>query len=321
MADKESDGFFLLSRINQEKTEVETSRSVSTGSPRIAPNSATKSGVKGELVKNFTNTLDPWGSGVSVGTFSRAAFTIQYLFVSGEICNSMNTTLKTLVAVAATGSLLNAAELTGKISVKGTPPPAKPITAVKADPNCGKSRTEDAMTRTWVVGAANGLANVVVYIKGGLEGKTFKVSEEKPLIDQVGCMYEPYVSAVQAGQTFDIRNSDALMHNVNAGPKVNKGFNFAQGNAGQVNPKSFPQAELGIKFVCNVHPWMIAYVNVIDNPFFAVSDKDGKFTIKGDLPDGKYTLAAFHQKGGEVTTEIEVKGGKATAAFEIEAKQ
>ena len=233
----------------------------------------------------------------------------------------MNTTLKTLVAVAATGSLLNAAELTGKISVKGTPPPPKPIPAVKADPNCGKSRSEDAMTRTWVVGADGGLANVVVYIKGGLEGKTFKASEEKPLIDQVGCMYEPYVSAVQTGQTFQFRNSDAFMHNVNAGPRINKGFNFAQANVGQVNDKVFDKAELGAKFTCNVHPWMIAYISVIEHPFFAVSNKDGKFTIKGDLPDGKYTLAAFHQKGGEVTTEIEVKGGKAEAKLEIEAKQ
>lgn len=233
----------------------------------------------------------------------------------------MNTTLKTLVAVAATGSVLNAAELTGKITVKGTPPPAKAISAVKADPNCGKTRTDDAMTRTWVVGADSGLANVVVYIKAGLEGKTFTPPAEKPLIDQVGCMYEPYVSAVMAGQTFQVRNSDAFMHNVNATPKVNKGFNFAQANAGQVNEKVFDKPELGAKFACNVHPWMISYVSVMENPFFAVSDKDGKFTIKGDLPDGKYTLAAFHQKGGEVTQDIEVKGGKATASLAIEVKQ
>ncbi len=233
----------------------------------------------------------------------------------------MNTTLKTVVALAATASALNAAELSGKITVKGTPPPAKPIPQVKADQNCGKNRTEDAMTRTWVVGADNGLANVVVYIKTGLEGKTFTPPAEEPLIDQTGCMYEPYVSAVMVGQTFQIRNSDALMHNVNATPKINKGFNFAQATAGQVNKKTFDKPEMGAKFVCNVHPWMIAYVSVLENPFFAVSDKDGKFVIKGELPDGKYTLAAFHQKGGEVTQDIEVKGGKATASLAIEVKQ
>jgi len=126
---------------------------------------------------------------------------------------------------------------------------------------------------------------------------------------------------VMAGQTFQVRNSDALMHNVNATPKVNKGFNFAQATAGQVNDKMFDKPELGAKFVCNVHPWMIAYVSVMENPFFAVTDKDGKFTIKGDLPDGKYTVEAFHQKAGAVTGEVQVKGGKAALDLSLEVKQ
>jgi plastocyanin len=232
----------------------------------------------------------------------------------------MNSILKSAVALAATVTLAHAAEITGKVTLKGTPPPAKPIAAVKGDPTCGKFHSEDVFTRTFVVAADGGLANVVVYVKGGIEGKTFAPPAEKPLIDQVGCMYEPYVSAVQTGQTFQVRNSDPVMHNVNATPKLNKGFNFAQASAGQVNDKVFDKAELGAKFACNVHPWMIAYVSVIDNPFFAVTDKEGKFVIKGDLPDGKYTFEAFHQKAGAVTGEVEVKGGKATADFTIELK-
>lgn len=233
----------------------------------------------------------------------------------------MNTTLQYAVAIVATATLANAAELTGKVSLKGTPPPAKPIPQVKADVNCGKTHTTDVMTRTYVVSADGGLANTVVYIKGGLEGKTFPVPAEKPLIDQVGCMYEPYVSAVMAGQAFQVRNSDAFMHNVNATPKLNKGFNFAQAVAGQVNDKMFDKTELGVRFSCNVHPWMIAYVSVMENPFFAVTGKDGKFTIKGDLPDGKYTVEAFHQKAGAVTGEVQVKGGKATLDLSLEVKQ
>ena len=232
----------------------------------------------------------------------------------------MNSLLKSAVALAATVTLAHAAEFTGKVTLKGTPPPPKPIAAVKGDANCGKFHSEDVMSRTFVVAADGGLANVVVYIKGGLEGKTFTPSAEKPLVDQVGCMYEPYVSAVQAGQTFQIRNSDPLMHNVNATPKANKGFNIAQATAGQITEKVFDKPELGAKFACNVHPWMIAYVSVIENPFFAVTDKDGKFVIKGDLPDGKYTVEAYHQKAGAVTGEVTVAGGKATADFTIELK-
>jgi hypothetical protein len=87
-----------------------------------------------------------------------------------------------------------------------------------------------------------------------------------------------------------------------------------------VNEKVFDKAEMGIRFACNVHPWMIAYVSVMENPFFVVTDEKGTFAIKGDLPDGKYTLEAFHQKAGALTQEIEVKGGKATTDFAFDVK-
>ncbi len=235
----------------------------------------------------------------------------------------MNTTLAFVSTLAATAIVANAGEITGKVTLKGTPPPAQAIAAVKADANCGKFHATDVMSRTFVVGADSGLANVVVYIKGGLEGKAFPAPVEKALIDQKGCMYEPYVSAVMAGQTFQLQNSDPVMHNIMATPKLNKGFNFAQATQGQINDKVFDKPELGVKLACSVHPWMVAYLSVLENPFFAVSDKDGNFVIKGELPDGKYTLEAFHQKlgpAGAVSQEIEVKGGKATAAFTLELK-
>jgi hypothetical protein len=232
----------------------------------------------------------------------------------------MNTTLKFAVALAATVTLAQAAELTGKITLKGTPPPSKPIPQVKADANCGKFHTTDVMTRTYLVGADGGLENVIVFIKGGLEGKTFPVPTEKPVIDQVGCMYEPYVSAIMAGQTFIVKNSDPLLHNVNASPKANKGFNVAQATVGQTLERTWDKPEMGARFACNVHPWMISYLSVMENPFFNVTDKDGKFAIKGNLPDGKYTVEAYHQKAGSVTGEVEVKGGKATLDLSLEVK-
>jgi hypothetical protein len=232
----------------------------------------------------------------------------------------MKSMLPMAAAVAVTVLPLTAAEVTGKVTLKGTPPPATAIAAVKADANCGKVTDGNAKTRTYVVGEGGALANTVVYIKKGLEGKTFPAPATKPEIDQKGCMYYPYVSAVMVNQKFDVKNSDPFMHNVNATPKVNKGFNFAQASQGQVNEKVFDKPELGIRFACNVHPWMIAYVSVMENPFFFVTDEKGTFSIKGDIPDGKYTLEAFHQKAGLVTQEIEIKGGTATADFAFDVK-
>lgn len=234
----------------------------------------------------------------------------------------MNMMLKMAAAMTVTALSINAAEVTGKVTLKGTPPPEKAIAAVKTDANCGKVAKGEAKSRIYVVGADGGLANTVVYIKKGLEGKSFPVPSAKVEIDQAGCMYEPYISAAMAKQTVAIKNSDPFMHNVNVQPKAagNKGFNIAQATQGAVSDKTFETPELGIRFACNVHPWMIAYLSIMENPFFAVSDDKGAFAIKGDLPDGKYTMEASHQKGGAVIQEIEVKGGKATADFTIEVK-
>jgi plastocyanin len=234
----------------------------------------------------------------------------------------MNTTLKLAAAAAAlVASSAFGGEITGKIKLNGDAPPAKEITPIKGDKLCGALHTKPVMTRTYVVGADKGLANVAVYIKAGLPaGKTYSAPATKPVIDQVGCVYEPLVTVAMVGQTVDIKNSDPFMHNVNCQAKLNKGFNFAQTTQGQVNPKVFDKPEVAIKLICNVHPWMAGYLHVFDHPFFAVSDKDGNFTISGDLPDGKYTVEANHIKAGAVTGEVEVKGGKATLNLELAVK-
>lgn len=234
----------------------------------------------------------------------------------------MNHTLKIAASVAVlAASSAMAGQISGKIKLNGEAPPAKEITPIKGDKFCGALHTKPVMTRTYVVGADKGLANVAVYIKAGLPaGKTYSAPASKPLVDQVGCVYEPLVTAAMVGQTVDIKNSDPFMHNVNCQAKVNKPFNFAQTSQGQVNPRVFDKAELGVKLICNVHPWMSGYVHVFDHPFFAVSDKDGNFSIKGDLPDGKYVVEANHLKSGTVTGEVEVKGGKATLNLELAVK-
>lgn len=234
----------------------------------------------------------------------------------------MKNTLKIAASVAVIAATsASAAEITGKIKLTGDAPAPREITPIAADKLCGALHTSPVMTRTYLVGADKGLANVAVYIKEGLPaGKTYTAPATKPLIDQVGCMYEPFISAAMVGQTVDIKNSDAFMHNVNCQAKVNKGFNFAQATKDQVNPKSFDKPELAVKLICNVHPWMSGYIHVFEHPFFAVTDKDGKFTISGDLPDGKYTVEANHLKSGTVTGEVEVKGGKATLNLELAVK-
>jgi hypothetical protein len=228
--------------------------------------------------------------------------------------------------IAATAALLGlqnvtAAEISGKVTLNGTPPAEK---KVAFDALCGKLHTKDAFTRHYVVGADKGLANVLVYLKEAPAGKTFTPPTDKvPVLDQVNCFYEPYVMGVMVDQKFQIKNSDALMHNVHATPKAegNKEFNVGQPVQGMVTEKSFAKPEVLVRFKCDVHPWMFAYVGVLPHPYFAVTDKDGKFKLPADLPAGKYTLVAYHLKAGEVTQEVTVADGdKKEVSFTLEAK-
>ena len=194
--------------------------------------------------------------------------------------------------------------VTGRAVLRGTPPPEKFITA---DATCGRLAVQPFTTRHYVVGADRGLANVFIYIKAG--APPTPASGPGPTLDQVGCEYHPYVMGVQAGQTFKVRNSDPVLHNVHALTKPgggNKERNIAQPVKGMVTPLVFSIPEVFIKFKCDVHPWMFAYVGVVEHPWFAVTDQNGNFALPAGLPPGQYTLSATHLKAGELVVPITV---------------
>lgn len=200
--------------------------------------------------------------------------------------------------------------VTGTVTFKGTVPTLNPI-AMNADPACAKMHPKPVANEMLVLGSGNTMGNIMVWVSKGLpSGKTYPAPKTPAVLDQKGCQYVPHVLGVQVGQPYRILNSDGIMHNVNALPKVNKAFNRAMpGNVKEASG-TFDREEAMFQIKCDVHPWMNAYVGVFNHPFFAVTKADGKFTISG-LPAGTYVLTAWHERLGMQTASITV-GDKET---------
>ena len=210
----------------------------------------------------------------------------------------------------------SAADITGTVTLDGTPPAEKPYTPLKQDATCGKLHSETPTTHFYVVGPNRGLADVVVMLKG-LTGKSTGASAPPVVLDQKGCLYTPQILAIQTGQKLVVRNSDPVLHNVRTEPTVagNPVENQAQLAGSPDLTFTLDKAENFLKFKCDVHPWMFAWVTVVDHPYFAVTGHDGRFTLK-NVPPGKYTLTALHRKAAPegVDKSIEVKEGETTRA-------
>lgn len=191
--------------------------------------------------------------------------------------------------------------------------------AMGGDPTCASAHSAPVDTGRFAVKDGK-LGNVFVYVKSGLEGKRFPVPTEVKVLDQQGCLYQPHVMGVQVGQTLKIKNSDPTVHNVHTTPSANEGFNLGQPMQNMETDRKFDKAEVMVPFKCDIHPWMSAYVGVVDHPYYAVSGEDGAFTLD-QLPAGTYTLEAWHEELGTATQQVTVAADQtADVTFDFQPK-
>jgi plastocyanin len=191
------------------------------------------------------------------------------------------------------------ATVSGTVKFDGAAPKEAKID-MSQDPACkGMNQAEN------VVVDNGDLANVFVYVKDGLGNRTFDVPKDPIVLDQSGCKYHPHVLGVMAGQTVQIKNDDQTTHNIHPTPKDNREWNESQPPSSPALEKNFAREEIMLPVKCNQHPWMKMYINVVKNPFYAVTDKSGKYEIKG-LPPGDYTIAFVQEKLGEQDQKVTV---------------
>jgi hypothetical protein len=213
-------------------------------------------------------------------------------------------------------STLQAADLSGRVVLKGVPPPEKQIDL--ANPVLAAKYPQGLTTRHYQVASDGGLKNVLVYIAGDFSKMHFTAPTTAAVLEHSAGLFNPYVIGVQTGQSIEFKCPDGNMCTFMVLPQNNS--SFVSGILPQVKvTHTFSKPELPVRVKCDVHPWNYAYVGVFAHPFFAVTDENGRFTISG-IPEGKYTIAVLHPHAGKAEKSVELTGKGVTLDFEVTAK-
>jgi hypothetical protein len=168
-----------------------------------------------------------------------------------------------------------------------------------------------------VVGADHAVLNAVVYLTQVAKGKAWPAAGKTPELTNRNCRFDPEVQVIRAGP-LEVVNDDPMLHNTHGYYGKRTAFNMALPNKGQRIPTELTRPGT-VRIDCDAHGWMEGWIYVVDNPYYAITGADGKFSIT-DVPPGNYTLVAIQSFTGPVQQSVPVAPGKPTN-LTIELKQ
>ena len=148
----------------------------------------------------------------------------------------------------------------------------------------------------------------VVYLKN-VKGE-FKAPDDLPVMDQEKLSFKPHVLPVLVGTTVKCPNSDTVQHNIFSPANSAKAFNLGLYPPGQSKDLKFEKVGV-VPLLCNVHAEMSGFIVVLPNPYYAMTDKEGKYKIE-NVPPGEYKLSFWHEKLRPETVDVPVKAEKTT---------
>ncbi len=191
-------------------------------------------------------------------------------------------------------------KITGVVTFKGKAPKVKMLAIVKDADYCGKTTPDPRFEIS-----GNKIMNVVVTLEGIEKGKK-ALPVEGAVLDNLDCVYEPHVQAVTKGTILTIVNSDPVLHNTHSySGGTRTAFNLALPTKDQKIKKRLKRPGMYSNKCDAGHTWMTAYIWVSKHPYYAVTDKTGKFEI-ADVPPGTYKLKAWHEALGTVEQTVTV---------------
>jgi plastocyanin len=165
------------------------------------------------------------------------------------------------------------------------------------------------------------LANAVLSLRGPLGAAT---APSPAVMDQRSRQFAPSVLAVRSGTAVSFPNSDNIRHHVYSfSPAKRFELRLYQGTPSA--PVQFDNPGV-VVLGCNIHDWMVGYVYVTDDPWFSVSDAQGRLTLE-QLPAGRYAVSLWHpqvpellpQQAGELQLNAATNRQRFTLAIQAAA--
>ena len=138
----------------------------------------------------------------------------------------------------------------------------------------------------------------------------FPPPKANPHMSQKGLVFEPHILPVLKGTTVDFTNDDSVAHNVFAPPGSATSFNLGMYGPGVKKTQTFDNPG-EVPLLCIVHPEMSAFIIVLQNPYFALTDAKGNFEIK-HVPPGAYHLRVWDERLKQASQAATVEAGKTT---------
>lgn len=198
----------------------------------------------------------------------------------------------------------NGGTIKGVVRLDGALPKLPPPAITKFKDFC-----KDVPNESVVLGPTRGVRYAVISLEGVSRGRPLE-REVVHEIDNVKCRFAPRVVAAEVGQFVVFKNSDPILHTAHAlfhdaQPQFNVGL-----YPGRVSRKPLTTPGI-VNIICEVHPWMSAYIAVSDHPYHSVTDSYGEYLIQ-DVPPGAYRLKLWHETLGVQEKKIEVRPGSVT---------